>query len=365
MLEKIKGSLFILLTVVVGIFFTSCSTEQLYIVLPNDTRVAFMGRVDRTDSTAVIYWSGSSISINFEGTEIKAILKDEKGCNYFEVIVDNEVQEKIKLDTIKKTYTLAKGLKPGKHHLQLFKATEGADGKTWLYGMLLHHSDSLLSPDAPAKRNIEFYGNSITCGYAVEDMTGDSGDPQYRNNYKSYAAITARHYNAGYHCISKSGIGLMLSWFPIIMPEMYDRVNPEDSIRKWDFSNYKPDIVVINLLQNDSWLVHKHDYPQFRARFGTTPPDDTFIINAYKNFLKTIRSKYPEATIICALGSMDATKEGSPWPGYIENAAAEMHDNKVLTHFFPFQNTKTHPKEKEQQAMAESLISFIDSTIKW
>jgi hypothetical protein len=56
----------------------------------------------------------------------------------------------------------------------------------------------------------------------------------------------------------------MLSWFPLIMPEMYDRADPTDSTSKWDFSKYTPDVVVINLFQNDSWLARRHDFPEFK-----------------------------------------------------------------------------------------------------
>ena len=146
---------------------------------------------------------------------------------------------------------------------------------------------------------------------------------------------------------------------------MYDRLAPADSNSKWDFSEFTPQIVVVNLLQNDSWLVNMQNHKEFIARFGTTPPGDTQIINAYKNFITTLRGKYPHAAIVCTLGCMDATKEGSPWPGYIEKAAAELKDPNVYTCIFPYINTKAHPKIKEQQAMADTLIHFIDGHIKW
>ena len=48
---------------------------------------------------------------------------------------------------------------------------------------------------------------------------------------------------------------MTVSWDSLIMPEIYDRLVPTDSKSKWDFSLYRPDIVVVNLFQNDSWLV--------------------------------------------------------------------------------------------------------------
>jgi hypothetical protein len=273
---------------------------------------------------------------------------------------------KFHTDTIKHSYMLASNLKKGKHLVQLFKRTEWDKGKTLFYGFEIPENSKLLLPPAPKKRKIEFYGNSITCGYAIEDSSGkDSWFGYFQNNYLTYAAITARHFDAQYYCNSKSGIGIMLSWFPLIMPEMYDRLDPIDSTSKWDFTKYTPDIVVINLFQNDSWLVNMPNSAEFKNKFGTKAPDESYIIAAYKNFVLSIRNKYPYASIICALGSMDATREGSPWPGYIQKAVDQLHDLKVYTYFFPFKNTNGHPNIAEQKAMAESLIGFINNNISW
>ena len=80
----------------------------------------------------------------------------------------------------------------------------------------------------------------------------DLPEGTYTNNYLSYAALTARYFDAGYQCICKSGIGVTISWFPLTMSEMYDRLVPTNPDSKWDFSLYTPDIVVVNLFQNDS-----------------------------------------------------------------------------------------------------------------
>jgi hypothetical protein len=58
---------------------------------------------------------------------------------------------------------------------------------------------------------------------------------------------------------------------------------------------------------------------------------------------------------------MDATREGSKWPAYIDKAVASLKDKRIVTHFFPYKDTPGHPKLHEQQAMAEDLIAFIKS----
>jgi lysophospholipase L1-like esterase len=331
-----------------------------------DPHIHYMGRIAMRDSAAELSWSANSIKINFTGTGVSATLRDERADNNYNVIIDGKVISKLHPEVSKKDYVLASGLPAGKHTLELFKRTEWAMGKTWFYQFKLDKGGKILAAPVTHTRKIEFFGNSITCGYADEDTTGqDRGTSAFENGYISYAALTARHYNAELYNTSKSGIGITVSWFPLIMPEMYDRLDATDPDSKWDFSKYTPDLVVINLFQNDSWIVTQHDNEQFKARFGTTAPTEDFIINAYRRFVKSVRSKYPKAQILCILGSMDATKEGSPWPLYITKAVTGLNDQKIHTHFIPYKNTSGHPSAKEQQAMANDLIGFIDKTLKW
>lgn len=331
----------------------------------NDKHIAYEGRVAYKPDAAELIWSGTSITLNFKGTSLSGRFKDADTSNYYNVIVDHDSIYKIKFDTLARSYSLVQNLKNGNHTVTIFKRTEWDKGKTWFYGFESDTAIELLTPDARPTRKIEFYGNSITCGYALEDTHGDSHFGYFQNNYNTYAAITARHFNAQYHCTAKSGIGIMLSWFPMIMPEMYNRIDPTDSTSVWDFNNYQADVVVINLFQNDSWLVNMPEHESFKSRFGSKAPDEAFIINAYLSFLKTIRTNYPNAQIICMLGNMDITRTGSPWPGYVEKAVSQMNDNRIYTFFMPYKETPGHPKAQEQQAMADRLIEFMNAKIKW
>lgn len=346
------------------LFYSASAFCQQFISFHNKL-ISYEGRVANDSNAAELMWPGTSINLNFKGTGVSGEFKDQETSNYYNVIVDGKIIDVIKFDTLKKIVPLVSGLDYGNHALQLFKRTEWDKGKTWFYGFETIGKEKLLKPKKLPKRKIEFFGNSISCGYAINDMAGDSPLGFYENNYDAYPAITARHFDAQYHCTAKSGIGIMVSWFPLIMPEMYNRLDPTDSTSKWDFSKFTPDVVVINLLQNDSWIVNMPQNEQFKMRFGTTPPTETQIVNAYKSFVQTLRSTYPKAQIICMLGSMDITKKDSPWPGYVEKAVKEINDSKIFTYFAPYKGTPGHPKVKEQNEMAEGLINFIENHIKW
>lgn len=345
----------------------ACSTREELFVDYSNSQIVYSGRIDSTRVKGVdLYWSGTSIKFNFEGKSISALFEDEKGDNYYNVIIDNDSLFILRPDTTKRYYQLASKLPKGKHNIEIFKRTEWNRGKTSFYGFQIEGRPKLLPKKSPLKRKIEFYGNSITAGYAIEDFSGkDSPDSTYTNNYLSYAAITARHFHADYHCICKSGIGIMVSWVPQIMPEIYNRLNPSDPNSQWNFSLYSPDIVVINLLQNDSWIVNLPENEEFKMRFDDEAPDDAYIINAYQEFVARIRNHYPKANIICSLGSMDAAKEDSKWMDYIKTAVANLNDKMIYTHFMPYIEASAHPSIKDHKEMANSLIGFIEENIDW
>ncbi len=347
--------------------FIACGADKNngIFVPANNADIEYMGRIGHTDSTAEIYWSGSSATVAFNGTGVSALLKDEKGHNYFNIIIDGDSIIILHPDSTKKLYPLADNLPLGKHTVQLFKRTEWTKGKTSFYGFQLSSGAELLKIPSK-KKSIEFYGNSITAGYAVEDYSGkDCPDSTNTNNYNSYAAMTARHFNANYSCIARSGIGITISWFPQVMKEMYYRLNPADPNSVWDFKKFTPDIVVINLFQNDSWLVERPEFEEFKRLFGTKKPDKNYIEQEYRNFVKSLREKYPKAAIICMLGSMDITRQPSKWPQYVKEAVKPLNDKNIYTLFIPYKNTPGHPRVKEQKVMADSLISFINKNQLW
>lgn len=358
---RANSRLFLGAALTVWVTCIGCAGSK-FLLVPNK-RINSIGRVGVYREMAEIYWPGSGLTFTFDGSLAKAVLQDERGHNYFNVVVDDSLVNVIKVDTSKKTYLLTSGLVPGRHTVQLLKRADWFRGKTKIFGF--GTDGAIKKSNHIQNRSIEFYGNSVTVGAAVEDFSRDNGDSIYTNNYNSYAAITARHYNARYSCIASSGIGLMVSWGSLIMPDIYDRINPDDSTSKWDFSIFQPDIVVLNLFQNDQAIINLPDYIQFKRRFGNKPPDNNSIILSYKKFVERIRQHYPHAYIICTLGPMDAVRTGSEWPGYIQTAVKTLNDKKVFTYFFAYKNSHKHPKVAEQQQMANALIEFIKTHIDW
>lgn len=349
--------------------------KKIFIAYDN-AKIQYEGRVEVTPKVgAYLYWPGTAVRVKFEGTGVKAFLQDfsTNNDNYFEVIIDGQAQGKIKLDRIRRYYTLADNLADGEHTVELFKINHMnagyARGYSMFFGFELIGEGKGLDAPPLKQRKIEFYGNSITCGRSNEDNTDtDSPASEYENNYLAYGAITARHFNAQYHCIAMSGIGLSIGYTNIIMPELYDRINPDDASRKWDFTRYVPDIVVVNLFQNDASVLNTPSYNpgEFQKRYGGIQPTDQQLAMKYQAFIAEIRTKYPNTHIICTLGSMNAVVfQGGRYAQVIENAVESLNDAKVYTHFFTYKNTPRHPTVAEHQDMADSLIDFITQNINW
>lgn len=340
--------------------------EPVQLIAADNTNYLYTGRIDFADKKAPqLSWPGSSIKANFTGTSLAIKLDDQLGKNYFNVFVDGEVQHPYVLEAKKgeQTYVISTALKAGDHRLEIYKRTEGEEGATTFKGLLLDEGAKLLPPPARPTRRMEIYGDSISSGAGNEGA--DNGADHLlseKNNYWAYGAITARNLNAELHTTSQSGIGIMISWFPFIMPQFYDQLSAVgDNTTKWNFKSWTPEVVVINLFQNDAWLVDREKRLQ-------PIPTDAQRVQAYVDFVRSIRTQYPGAYIICALGSMDATATPK-WPGYITSAVERMKkeykDEKLDTIFFEFTGYGGHPRIAQHKANAEKLTAFIKEKMNW
>jgi hypothetical protein len=316
----------------------------------DDPLIQYTGRINHTDPKApVMWWPGCDVIANFEGTSINVKLHDY-GDNYFYVIIDDGMPGLINLTPGTATYTAASGLTDSVHKIRLFKRTETQEGEVAFKGFELEDGKSLAVPPPRPQRRIEYFGDSITSGHSVASKTGDTNNADGKDNYYTYASVTARNLGAEYHCISVSGIGLYVDrWgFGGNMQTLY--YDKESESTTWDFSKWTPHVVVVNLGQNDSW----GSYTQSDAQ------------DNYIKFSKTLRGEYPDAHIILALGSMNATQPGSPWPGYLEYAVNELNstdvDSKVYSLIFPYSGNP-HPTVARHAEMAAQLTAFIKSTI--
>ena len=136
---------------------------------------------------------------------------------------------------------------------------------------------------------------------------------------RTWARMASDLIGADFHVISQSGWGIRSGWENDpghALPKYYSQVcgiskSPEGkkygSDRKYDFSDWQADAVIINLGAND---VGAMDSPEWTGEDGetfcqrNTPESLLLLENAVFSFLSEIRSMNPHAKIVWAYGML-------------------------------------------------------------
>jgi lysophospholipase L1-like esterase len=329
------------------------------------------GRFDRSDADELVFaWSGSRISARFSGTSAGAVFDDAGGKNQFGIIVDGKLRPaKLSAKRGEHAYLLAAGLTPGEHEVTVHRLTEANLGETKFLGFRFGKEGKLLSHAASFARRIEVIGDSISTGYGNEgeDKTCHFS-PETENHYLTYEAIAARNLGAELVTIAWSGKGVFSNRGTadtVVMPVLWRRTLPARDDSNWNFSDYQPNAVVINLGTND-FAPEVQDWSPFGG--------------AYLASVREVRSRYPKAAIFCAIGPAlsDQWPEGRMALTHarsgIEGAVAALRgggDAKIYFVEFPLQTGENgygcdwHPNVKTHELMAGVLESELRAKMGW
>jgi lysophospholipase L1-like esterase len=322
--------------------------------------VQWTGRFDRSDPAGPrCAWSASAVSVRFAGASLSVRLRDE-GSNLFEVVVDGVPSGVLGTGPARELYTVASGLAPGEHEVTLSKRTEAFFGEVQFLGFVPGPGGALrpASPWRPARR-IEFIGDSITAGYGDEGAKPTCPfSAATENEFVSYGAIAARALGAEHTTIAWSGKTVAG------MAALYDRALPARPDSPWDHSAWVPDVVVINLGTNDF--------------FQGDVQKDAFTAS-YGALVDRVRSLYPRALVVCALGPMlsdlfpvgaQRLSKARRYLQAVVDRARSAGDDRVELVEFPTQDTTTagcgfHPGRQSHRQMADRLAAEIRSALGW
>lgn len=346
---------------------TADKINNMNFVFADNENLSYMGRVDFTDPKAPkIIFAGSSITLNFKGTEIGALIVNHRFYNNIELgaLIDGkEIKIPIGKNRTEEYISIADNLEDTEHEIVLFKrqdATHYFDFKGFAI-----KGEVLCKKDKPSRR-IECYGDSVSAGAVCEaiEYTAKS-DPEnhqgvYDNAWHSYSMITARNLGAEINNVAQGGIAVLngTGYYHapdyIGMESAYDKLGyyPEVGITEWDFNRYTPHVVIFAVGQNDphheGFVDFDIDDPQYRQKWKS----------AYKKIITDLRTKYPDAVFVLLLTVL-MHYEG--WDKAVEEICDELSDEKVF--YFKFKRagkaTPGHPRLMEQYEMAEELTAFI------
>jgi|GEM_PF-1181730 len=300
----------------------------------NDTASCFDGRFvhyhgryfeDKDIGAVWISYTNAGFELTFSGTAISADFlatraDDVKSKPYIAVAVDNDYDpdhaEPIALTvggkysngehigggvSEHKRITLACGLEDGVHTVRVYKRSECQNSRLAVRSF---STDGAILPvqEKPLGLKMEFFGDSVTCGYAVEsDDFYENFTTRTENGMKTYANYAANLLNADISTVAAGGYPLYRSIYseynhPSDIPSMLKMAEFEYQTsfdHPWDNSKYIPDVVVIALGANDGSVLgnlspSSPEYNEFLENFE----------RAYHSFIEEIYKVYPSTLIV-------------------------------------------------------------------
>ncbi len=373
------GKMFLISLVSIIFFGVGCEKPIVPVadIIPDNSLIRYHGRIDYTDPKApILSWPGNSIEVMFEGTSVEVVFDCSKEFLWYNGIVDGDDLRPVIFECQQgeKTYSVTSGLDDGVHSLVLFRRMEGWWGTCTFKGLNLDPDCSLVTLDSPSGRKIEMFGDSITVGHACDKEVGatDSSTTEWsNNNYKSYGAVLARRLDADYTCIAKGGLSLTTDWSTagpgtrMRLGDLYDRTNYWIDDGSWDFSVWQPDVVILNIFEND--------YGVYQSRPDLLPANPEIALkDEYKDFVSVLRSEYADAHIFCVLGCTGVVKDesGTLYRDAAHAAVDELvsgGDDKVYYHQFEYAvDAKGHPSAwHHEHLMADPLETLIRAKTGW
>ena len=325
------------------------------------------------DSNLVLIGSASYAEFTFTGDSCTLFLKNIAPAgdyNYLAIELENRYTGRLKVDgDTPKPYLITAPATPAgpAHLLRVFKATEAHNGQVAITGIT---GQGIKSVPHPARKKIEFIGNSITCGMGNDTSGGPCGAGKWydqHNAYWAYGPRVARMVNADFMLSSVSGIGIYRNWNSDgpVMPQVYESAYLEvDSAQRWDFGRYTPDIVSICLGTND-----------FSDGDGTTkrlPFDSAAFISKYIDFVDIVYRHYPSARIVLLSSPMLSGSKADLLFACLEQVKAgsgQRNPGKPAITLFRFKpmiprGCDYHPDMHDHEILADELVPFFKGLLE-
>lgn len=303
--------------------------------------INYYGRILFTEGSINFYNTGSAFEFKFIGTNAKATFSDGFGQKLRIYVDDADTGIKF----IAGTLTLCENLSYGEHTIKVVRVNHEVRGVITLTNLEIE-GDILTANKKPTLK-FEFFGDSITAGYGVnQDGTEDTISNE--DGTVTYAYLTTQHFKAQGNFMCYSGVSVSLPyWVEWIVPDRFKRYSYSTEESLWDFANYFPDFVVINLGTNDSGIIE----------LGRGTGED--FTKEYLRFLLDLRRYYQNTKIICSYGMMGVNEVIRD---SIKKAIELSGDSNIyFLEYVPVDcgGYNGHPSKIGQKDGADQLIKFI------
>lgn len=349
--------------VLVAVFLLGGLPARSENIPATDQRVTYVGRTLSQDGSVSFDWTGVYLKVRFQGSSLRVRLSDSHK-DYYNVWIDSSMDKApdqvIAAFGQDSTVTLFSA--PGKkarqvHQVILQKRTEGSQGRTTLHEFIT--DGTFLQADAPARRVIEFIGDSYTCGYGTEASNKERFSAETENQNLTYACFASRYFGAEHVVLAHSGMGIARNYNGQLtednMVSRYLKTFDSADAPDWKPQGQKPDLTVIYLGTND-----------FSTRLQ--PAQRTFVAN-YIRLLKEIKEYYGEDhPILCMAPKHDPllleyirkAVDGCSLPGvHILGLSPSVHNDDEDM------GADGHPNDRGHRKIAYTVIPCIATITGW
>ena len=341
-----------------------------------------MGRAAASRRGIDFFWSASGFEANVKASELWARLYSD--YSVFEIWISvwvNGVQTaRLMLNKGMNDICLFRNLDARKKkNVRVYKETQamGDDSRhRFFLKSFLTDGEFLDAPPQPLK--IEFIGDSITSG---EGAVGAKSETDWTSIFfgatKTYAFKLAQKLGADFSVISQSGWGVVCGYdcnFDHAIPKHYEEIcsvmkggskkifakPASESARlakqKWDFSNFQPDYVIVNLGTNDQ--------NPCETRADILKMFEPAVID----FLKKIRARNPKAQIVWCYGMMGRSLSAN-LERAVNDYKKQSGDERVRFVLLPQIDVKNagafnHPSEAQHKKTADFLMKEFEQSLQ-
>lgn len=312
---------------------TALLSPKLSVYTAEKDNVKILGRSYYENGVRYFSHSGSGIEFLCRGEyAIINIFDDSQGRYYsnhkarFAVYKNGEVMVDETITESEKSYHIRLDGYEKDSVITVLKLSE-AQYSSMGIGEIAVYAKADIVPTQEKPLKIEFIGDSITCGYGVDEENPRGYFSTATENFtKTYAYLTAEKLNADYSAVCFSGYGVYSGYTSNgvrnasdIVPLHYDKscflYGGRETL--WNFSEFQSDFIVINLGTNDA------------SYCGASLSGRQEFTRRYAEFIKQVRAHNPYAYIICILGDMNNTMY-SCIQAAVSNYINETADNRIV-----------------------------------
>jgi lysophospholipase L1-like esterase len=323
--------------------------SDMTLIPASDSRFRLEGRFDRAKPAhPVVIWAGSRIGLDFEGGALAVVFGEATGQTFFNVTVDGVTEI---VNGAAGRFTWPGALGPGRHRLEIFKRSEADAGHVVFRGVELAAGAKAWAPAAPAyKFKLQFIGDSITVGANNEDGVEDQWEDRRTHNHAlSYGYLTSQALGADHQAVAVSGMGICEGFVPMTAGETWNKIYPRDVPARADLAAWVPDVVCVNLGENDTAFTETNGRP-FPSGFTA----------GYVALIKAVRAAWPAAHIVLLRGGMHGGAQSPKLRAAWEAAVKELEAGDPRIGHFVFKHwTGHHPRVSDHRIMSAELVAWL------